>query len=195
MTPIDAFLSELDRSWDGDDRVTLRVIGSVALMLQAPYVRATKDYDVLEVSELGPETRDRLQLLGGKGTKLAERHQVYLDVVPAGLPFLPRPPLFHPLPEASAKLQHFSIEVLCVADVCVSKLKRFSASDQGDIEAMANLGVLDSEDVLDRFRNAIDANSMSAVAEDYPKILERFQAVQRDWLCVDETEIDLPDWS
>ena len=195
MTPIDAFLTELDRSWDGEDRVTLRVIGSVALMLQAPYVRATKDYDVLEVAELSPGTRERLQLLGGKGTKLATRHQVYLDVVPAGLPFLPRPPLFHPVPEASAKLWHFSIEVLCVADVCVTKLKRFSASDQGDIEAMTGCGALDPEEFLVRFRNAIDANSMSAVVDDYPKILERFHAVQRDWLYVDETEIDLPDWS
>ena len=125
---------------------------------------------MLEVSELSPDTRERLQLLGGKGTKPAERHQVYLDVVPAALPFLPRPPVFHPVPEASAKLQDFKIEVLSVADVCVSKLKRFSASDQGDIEAMANYGALDPDEFLDRFRNAIDANSMSAVAGDYQRM-------------------------
>ncbi len=130
MSPVEPFLRELDRLWDGEDRVTLRVIGSVALMLQAPFVRVTKDYDVLDV-----------------------------------------------------------------VDVVISKLKRFSVSDQGDIEEMANLGVVDPVVVLERFKIALDANSMSAVADDYPKIVENFHAVQRDWLYVDESDIDLPRWS
>ena len=63
MSPIEAFLRELDRLWDGETRVTLRVIGSVALMLQAPFVRVTKDYDVLEVASLSEDTRQRLRQL------------------------------------------------------------------------------------------------------------------------------------
>ena len=49
------FLRELDRLWDGETRVTLRVIGSVALMLRAPFVRVTKVYDVLEVASLSAD--------------------------------------------------------------------------------------------------------------------------------------------
>ena len=195
MSPVEPFLRELDRLWDGEDRVTLRVIGSVALMLQAPFVRVTKDYDVLEVASLTEDTRQRLRQLGGAKTPLAVRHGLYLDIVPAGLPFLPMPPLFHHSEELSAMLRHFEVEVLDVVDVVISKLKRFSVSDQGDIEEMANLGVVDPVVVLERFKIALDANSMSAVADDYPKIVENFHAVQRDWLYVDESDIDLPRWS
>ena len=194
MSPIEAFLIELDRLWDGEEWVLLRVIGSVALMLQVPFVRPTKDYDVLEVASLSAETQERLRVLGGEKTELAKRHQVYLDIVPSGLPFLPKPPIFHPAPELSAKLTHFDIEVLDVVDVVISKLKRFSVNDQGDIEEMANLGALDPEVFLARFRNALDANDMSAMVDDYPKILDNFHAVQRDWLYVEESDIDLPSW-
>jgi hypothetical protein len=163
-------------------------------MLQVPFVRPTKDYDVLEVASLSAETQRRLRVLGGEKTKLAERHQVYLDIVPSGLPFLPKPPIFHSAPELSAKLTHFDIEVLDVVDVVISKLKRFSVNDQGDIEEMANLGALDPEVFLARFRNALDANNMSAMVDNYPKILDNFHAVQRDWLYVEESDIDLPSW-
>lgn len=194
MSPVEAFLLELDRLWDGDDCVSLRVIGSVALMLQVDYMRPTKDSDVLEVATLTTRTRERLRELGGKGTPLALRHQVYLDIVPEALPFLPRPPLFHPAVELSAKLKHFEVEVLDVVDVVISKLKRFSASDQGDIEAMAEMGVVDPGVFVERFMSAYDGNLMSAIVDDYPKILANFHAVQRDWLYMDETEIDLPSW-
>jgi hypothetical protein len=194
MSPVESFLLELDRLWDGEGRVTLRVIGSVALMLQVEYVRPTKDSDVLEVASLTASTRERLRELGGKGTPLAERHQVYLDIVPAGLPFLPRPPLFHTSLELSAKLKHFEIKVLDVVDVVISKLKRFSVNDQGDIEKMAELGVIDPVVFVERLQNAFEGNSMSAIVDDYPKILANFHAVQRDWLYMDETEMDLPSW-
>lgn len=195
MSPVEAFLRELDRLWDGEDRVTLRVIGSVALMLQVPFVRPTKDSDVLEVASLSEDARHRLRTLGGEKTPLAERHRIYLDIVPAALPFLPKPPVFHRSEELSAKLQHFEVEVLDVIDVVVSKLKRFSVNDQGDIEEMANLGAVDPTLFLERFKNALDANSMSAVADDYPMIVDNFHAVQRDWLFVDESDVELPNWS
>jgi hypothetical protein len=77
--------------------------------------------------------------LAGKDSKLHARHRVYIDIVANGIPFLPRIPQYY-LVDALASLHHFEIAVLNVTDVVVSKLKRFSANDQSDIEAVIELG-------------------------------------------------------
>jgi hypothetical protein len=50
------------------------------------------------------------------------------------------------------------------------------------------------ERLLDRFRGAIDYNSMDARAVDFPRYLENLNRVERDLLGVEETEIELPPW-
>ena len=87
MTPFDDFLVDLDRRWvpETDRRICFRVIGSVALMLQADYKRVTKDGDVLETIALTTAIKDRLLLLGGKESQLAEKHHIYLDIVRSAL--------------------------------------------------------------------------------------------------------------
>lgn len=54
MTPIDLFMKGIDELWagSGGDKITLRVIGSTALMMQTGYNRGTKDRDVLEADAL-----------------------------------------------------------------------------------------------------------------------------------------------
>ncbi|WLT30932.1 DUF6036 family nucleotidyltransferase [Geothrix sp. PMB-07] len=197
MSPVEALFLDLDRAWKGPegDRITLRVIGSVALMLQSDYARATKDGDVLEIAALSEEVQRRLQKLGGEGTPLAIRHRVYLDIVRSGIPFLPKPAIYHPADDLNAKLKYFYVEILDIVDVVVSKLKRFKANDVADIEAMASRGLVDPKRLLERFRLALDANSMSAMSDDYGRFVANFRQVQRDFLFVDETEFDLPDWA
>jgi hypothetical protein len=58
MTLIEAFLKEMDELWarSGSERITLRVIGSTALMMQTGYWRGTKDSDVLETESLAGDT-------------------------------------------------------------------------------------------------------------------------------------------
>ena len=53
-SPIENFIVAIDQAWTGDPgpKILLRVIGSTALMLQADYVRGTKDSDVLEAADL-----------------------------------------------------------------------------------------------------------------------------------------------
>ncbi|MBO6940118.1 MAG: hypothetical protein JJ863_34420 [Deltaproteobacteria bacterium] len=97
MTPVERFIRAIAGAWHEDSFPTLRIIGSTALMLQTDYERGTKDSDVLETAELDGATKERLLLLAGKGTVLAQRWRLYLDIVDNGLPFLPQTPNWHRL--------------------------------------------------------------------------------------------------
>ena len=52
--PIDAFFRDIDSKWREVDasKITLRLIGATALMLQTDYDRGTKDSDVLETANI-----------------------------------------------------------------------------------------------------------------------------------------------
>ena len=152
----------------GAAKVRLRVLGSVALMLQADYNRGTKDGDVLESAPINQAIKTELLGLGGKGTALAKRHDLYLDIVAGGILFLPAATIYHPLPGLSIALNCFDVEVMDIQDACVTKLKRFNANDQTDIAAMTRLGKLD-----------------------HACFLGRFHQVERDIFLVTETHIDL----
>ncbi len=182
-TPIHTFISAIDKGWKGHDgpKITFKVIGSTALMLQADYTRATNDSDVLETSEIDGTTNARLKALAGKGTVLHQRHRLYLDIVANGIPFLPLAPLFHPVADLSESLRWFNIEVLDIQDVAVSKLKRFNARDAGDILAMVERGLVDSDHLVERFRSAAERFSGDARAEHLPTYLENLNTVRREF--------------
>jgi len=196
MSPIEAFLKEIDALWEGplDPKLTLHVIGSTALMMQTGYNRGTKDRDVLEAKALTPEIVAKLRGLAGENSKLHQKHRVYLDIVPSGLPFLPLQPIFHPANDLNQVLVHFQIEVLDVVDTVVSKLKRFNANDISDIEAMILRDQVPHEVLLARFRSAVDRFSGDARADDLPRYVRNLHRVERDFLLAEETEIELPSW-
>jgi hypothetical protein len=122
------------------------------------------------------------------------RHRLYVDLVPPGLPFLPQGPAWRLVETLNKSLRHFELSVLDVTDVIVSKLKRFSASDVSDIEAMIDRGLVSHGVLLDRFRSAVDSYSMDARASDLPRYVENLNRVERDMLDVDESAIELPGW-
>ena len=176
-------------------KTRLRVIGSTALMMQAEYLRGTKDGDVLETDNIDPAMKAELLGLAGKGTRLAQKHQIYLDIVSRSILMLPQEPRFHPLPGISARLVHFEIEALDIVDVAISKLKPYRPSDAADIQAMADLGHIDPDQFKERFLSAIDCFADGSTgAEKLPTIVANFHEVQREYLFVDETAIDLPGW-
>jgi len=195
-TPIEDFLVAIDERWDGapGPRIRLRMIGSTALMLQVDYVRGTKDGDVLETADLAPEVKARLLAIADKGTQLATAHRMYLDIVGNGLPFLPLAPVWNPVPGLNARLTHFQVDALAVLDTLVSKLKRFNANDQADIEAMVEMDLVDPQGLVDRFRSAVDRFSGDARAENLPTYVRHLHRVEREMLVVKESEIDLPSW-
>ena len=186
----------MDRVWKptGTDRIRLSIIGAGALLLQSSYERITKDSDVLETGDIDEGVRSQFEDLAGKGSRLWQRHKLYLDIVRAGLPLLPQQPKWVPILGLTASLVHFRIEVLHVVDVVVSKLKRFHANDRYDIQAMVDQGLVPHGLLLDRFRSAMDAFSLDARAAELPIYLANLHLVERDFLGTDETEIELPSY-
>jgi hypothetical protein len=192
---IDAFFQDIDSRWpeDGAPRIPLRMLGATALMLQTDYDRGTKDSDILETVTITP-IKPGLLALAGKGTPLHQKHRIYLDIVGNGVPFLPGAPLWHPRAPLNASLRKFEIEVLDVVDVVVSKLKRFHANDQSDVQAMIERDRVPHRLLLSRFRSAVEHWQYGAEAEKLPSYVDNLNRVERDMLGVDESEIELPDW-
>lgn len=143
-TPIERFLLAIDERWPATDlRIPFRVLGSTALMLQTAYIRGTKDSDVLGVDPIIGQIAQDLLALAGKDTLLHRQHQVYLDVVGSGIPFLPHSPTWKPVEALNASLRSFEVLALDVTDVVVSKLKRFHDNDRADIKAMTDRDLVD----------------------------------------------------
>ncbi len=195
MAAVDEFFKELDARWKGPPaKVHLRIIGSSALMLQTNYERGTKDSDVLETSDLTAEVKKRMLDLGGPGSALHTRHRLYIDFVDNAVPFLPQVPLYHPNAVLNAQLRCFELDVLDVVDVVVAKLKRFHANDRSDIEAMVERDLVPHDALVQRFRAAADVFAYDARADDLPTYVRHFHVVERDFLGVEETAIELPGW-
>jgi hypothetical protein len=196
MKPIELLLREIDAVWKPlrSGRQELYIIGCGALLLQTDYQRGTKDGDVLEARDLDAATKANLLALAGQNTSLHTRHRMYLEFVGLGLPFLAHRPVWNPLAALNAGLQHFSLQVLDVVDVVVSKLARFHSDDRADIRAMIDGGFVTHHALITRFEAAKDIRQESSYADDLPKYVDNLHRVERDYLGVDESEIELPPW-
>lgn len=197
MNFVREFFRDIDRRWrlPHAEKVRLRIIGSTALMLQTDYARGTKDSDVIETASVTPEIKRHLLALAPKDkeSESLAKYRMYIDIVAAGLPFLPQAPICHSLTDLNTELVHLELEVLDVVDVVVSKLKRFHADDRRDILAMVDLDLLDNDLFVERFRAAIDYFSMDARAGDLPDVVKNFHHVQYEMLMTSVTPIELPD--
>lgn len=197
MTRFEGFLDDLDHRWTANlpTRLTFYVIGSTALFLQAAYERGTKDGDVLRAERAGFDDGvcAELERLAGKGSTLLDRHGIYLDLVRTSLPFLPMQPWWHGYP---GERSHIDLAVLDVADVCVSKLKRWVGADREDVSQMISRGALEHGRFVERFRSMVERNGFDARAEKFlPLMVDRLHEVERDLFALDHvTPIDLPGW-
>lgn len=190
---VNDFFEELDRLWApaSEPRIRLKVFGSVALFLQTDFERTTKDADVLATSDLPTDVLGRLVLLAGRRSALSQKTGMFLDMVSPSVPMMPADPLWHD--DFSHRLQNFDIQCLDVADVLVSKLKRFSKRDQDDVQEMIVGGHVEHERMLSRFLSVIERYRFSARAADLEEMAVRFNQVERDMFLVDETHFDLVD--
>jgi hypothetical protein len=198
MAMIDDFFAELDRSWipaPATEKIRLPVIGAMALLLQTDYERGTKDSDVLETKEIVPDVRRQLLSLAGKGSRLHLRHKIFLEIVSPGIPLLPQQPRWFPITGLNSRLVHFQIDALSMVDVIVSKLRRFHANDRHDIQAMVELGLVQHDDFIARFRSAIELFAYDARApDDLGRCIANFHQIERDAFGLEETLFELPDW-
>ena len=193
MSTIRAFLIEVDGGWrpPATDRIPLNIIGSTALMLQAQYVRGTKDSDILETATLTSGVKDQLLELAGPGSELQRKHRLYIEFVGAGLPFLPRLPIWHAV-AGLENLRNFQIQALDIIDVVVSKFARFNANDAADIDAMIEKGLVSHDTLITRFRAAVEGFEMDSRADQLPRYLSRLHQVERDTFGVEPTIIGIP---
>ena len=159
-------------------------------MLQADYERGTTDSDILETTELDAEMKKRLRELAGYNSRLHARHGMYLQIVLSGIPFLPQVPTWNAI-EGLDDLVHFDVTALDVVDVVVSKLKRFDARDQEDVQAMVDRGLILHGNLVARFTEAIEWFKLDSRAEDVPRYCANLNRVERDLLGADETAFDL----
>jgi hypothetical protein len=155
------FFVEIDKLWtpSSASKLQLSLIGCGALIVQANYQRGTKDSDLFETTEMSAPIQKQLLQIAGAGTPLHQRRKLYLEIVGNGIPFLPRAPTWNPVPDISKDLYHFEFVVLDVVDVVVSKLKRFHANDQSDIDAMITCGLVP----MTRWYSVSGAQSISSV--------------------------------
>ena len=196
MRALEVFLQELDVAWKPlqPGKQVLRIIGCGSLLLQTDYQRGTKDSDVLEAADLDAATKNRLLAIAGQNSKLHTRHRLFLEVVGQGLPCLAQNPVWHTPRELDERLNHFSIHVLDIVDVVVSKLARFHSDDRADIQAMVARGLVPHHELRGRFEAAKNIRQDTGYADDLPKYVANLNRVERDYLGVDESEIDLPPW-
>jgi hypothetical protein len=190
---VEQFFLDLDQGWNPgpEGKINLLVIGSGALFLQTDYERGTKDSDVLETPEITLEISERLRSLAGRGSPLFKKHRVFLDIVRAPIPFLPQMPIYHDVP--GMKLKNFSLHVLDIVDVVVSKLKPFRPRDVEDIEYLVSKKLIPHKKLVERFEAVIDYHSTDARAEEFPKFVKNLNQVER-MMFVPESKIELPDW-
>lgn len=196
MKPIEAFFREIDARWTARQvaRIRLPIIGSAALLLQTDYERGTKDGDVLRTPSLSAAAQEQLLALAGRGTRLYERHRIYLEFVASGLPFLPKVPVWHELVQLNAALGHFEVVVLDVVDVVVSKLKRLSANDRSDIAAMIERGRVPHDRLIERFVAAVDFYGDGAGGPSIRDYVANLHRVEADEYGIEPTLIELPRW-
>ena len=120
-TPVELFLLDVDAHWPlTAPRIPLKVFGSTALMLQTTYVRGTKDSDILGVDPILGTMAEDLLRLAGKDSTLHRKHQIYLDVVSAGVPFFPHPTHWLPATDLNARLRSFEVQLLDITDVVLT---------------------------------------------------------------------------
>jgi hypothetical protein len=192
---VEEFLQEIDRRWDlpVEGKIRLQIIGASALNLLTDYDKGTDDADVLESADVTDAIKERLLDIAGKGTDLALRRGMCLQIVPGGVPLLPQVPDYRPHDGLNAVLIHLEIVVLDPVDVCVSKLKPFRARDRDDIRAMVHRGVVPHEQLV-RLTKAIDVYADGAGADDVEDIIRNLHQIERDVFGVEESEIELPAW-
>lgn len=189
------FLRAIDDAWSPRpaQKLTLRVIGSTALMLQSNYARGTKDSDIVQTDSVTPQIADQLVALAGPNTKLFQRFRMYIQVVNSAILFK-RQTVAWCTPSGLEDLRSFHVEAMSIVDVVVSKLKRFDANDRDDIAAMIDRELVSHEELVACFRQAVDFTD-DAKSDRLPQWIANLHRVERDSFGIDvPTEIELPSW-
>lgn len=195
MSQLTDFFREIDARWTRSSKteLELKIIGSTALMMTTDLRLGTTDSDVIQTAQIDDAVMKRLLEIAGRGSDAEKKFGLHLQFVPPGLPFLPQRPKYLPAAELN-DLKFIRVFALAPVDVAISKLKVFRPHDIRDIAELIEQGHVAHEELLTRFRSAIDLAGMSARADDLPKIIDNFHQVERnDFGLEAPSHVDLPD--
>jgi hypothetical protein len=130
-SPWKEFLQALDSKLT--EKCILPCFGGFAVTLVYGIGRTTQDIDVMDVAP--PHAVETLNREGGKGSSLAKKYKVYLDVVGIANPPYEYESRLQPLYEGA--FEHLVFKVMDPYDLALTKLKRDSDKDVQDVLALA----------------------------------------------------------
>ncbi|MCX5786924.1 MAG: DUF6036 family nucleotidyltransferase [Elusimicrobia bacterium] len=152
-----AFLKDVDLRFDGEDlksRIPLYVLGGAAAVIAYGSRRGTEDIDAwLEDERIARKLED----LAGKGTELAQKHQVYFQPANTTLMLIEEPEWRDRSIEFfKGKLKHFKIMAAGKEDLILSKLSRYNDRDREDIRFLAEERKVDVKNLIACYKAARD---------------------------------------
>jgi hypothetical protein len=154
-SPWNEFLDELDEALS--EPIELYCIGGFVISMLYGLMRPTADVDYIAAV---PRYRiEELKRLAGRGSRLAQRHKVYLQhVAVATLPENYETRLVEMYPGRFKKLRILAPDPY---DLALSKLERNSPKDQEDVAYLAKTVPLDPQVLRDRYERELRPNLMA----------------------------------
>jgi len=152
-SPWKEFLQDLDGAVN--EACRLPCFGGFAVTLEYGISRLTSDIDVLDVAP--PRMVATLMKEGGKGSPLAIKHKVYLDVV--GIANAPYDYESRLRPMYPGAFQHLHLMVMDPYDVALTKLKRDSDKDFQDVLQLAEKTPIDLDLFEKRYKDELRDNT------------------------------------
>ncbi len=169
-----SFLQKLDKLVPDDRDLDLYLSGGAAVLIAYAGTLATKDVDAIGRSE---GILRVLQEHAGKESDIHVDTGLYLDLVSPGLFLSEYGWRARAQPVAVANLQRLRVYVLELHDLILSKLKRFNAKDQQDLEWLCLRPELDADVLRKRYcgaRQLLDYNEKDTIDARVNHIEEEF---------------------
>jgi hypothetical protein len=156
---LEAIDAELALHAGEGETIDLYLIGRSALIVRYGLDLATKDVDIVHFH--GSKLERVAVELFGQGTRNAARLGFYLEAVPQGLPPLPGG-YCHRSEAIAGRWRVLRPKQPEPHDLAVTKLKRFHAKDQQDVQILCDSGQLE----VDRLRAVLESAFAWAEKED-----------------------------
>lgn len=148
-SPWKEFLEEVDALVT--EACTLPCFGGFVATQKYGLSRQTVDIDVLDVAP--PHSAKALTEIGGKGSRLAIKHKVYLDIVAIANPPYDYQSRLQPMYEGA--FRHLSMLTMDPYDVALTKLERDNDKDFQDVLELAERIPFDLDLFETRYREEL----------------------------------------
>jgi hypothetical protein len=145
-----AFLKEVDQSLDSE--ISFHCFGGFAITVLFGLPRETADMDV--VGAVVRDRHDELQLIAGKGSRLHQKHKVYLDLV-GTIAVLPDSYDERLIPIETGFLNRIRLHAMEPHDIILAKLGRDAPKDNHDVRYLAKVAELDTDLLRSRYRSEL----------------------------------------